>query len=698
MDRFKKENIVAFSIVLSPWLLQPIPIFSLIRHLFLPAYEGRSIYEYDENLVFQILFSIGYYLFFYMLWVRIKVTNTNTRLLYLSYYLLTYQLIHILFNQYFLGNLSLNLTNLFWLYPFTKTYRFGEKINEVVEKYFNLFLFVLVYVKSPPFNFVRTADEWQKMGYGIKNIYLTKDPLSSFIAPESSRTFLFETLFGGSYLLFGDWISFLLTRGFVIALITFSLSKLLRTLKLNSFQSLVVVSIFFVQQDILGGNGVVTPIEEGLVAISLILLSVSYWLENNYKKTLITLVLSCYFHIQFGIFWVGVFFFVDLVTKSINRGVLKTYLKIGAFLSPLIALVVRDTIGLGDPVIYAYGKKASWVYSYIFQRFHLSPFKVPEVETPKWIINNWANGFSGLIFWLIVCFILNRITTEKKLKGLQVTFLIYFPVSVLLAYVDTLLDEPGKIVIFFLFRQDTIFHLLFIALLVKHISEKDPSYSNQYLNIGTIALILILFAGLVTKNQFHHKKYLSIDNEVQNTYDFLNSNQYKYVLTPPEEDNALGGIEFQTSLNSFVSTKMSVNDLGSFNKWYERVELRGRFYNGECEVFYDSPIDIFIANENSRVTSCGEKIFSNYPSYSVYRIIENMQFTLPAFNGECVYSLNSAITELEEKIDRTNLNINIQTLYQEGPAGCKGKVFGSNLEQGKIIDSSIEEIVLVVGK
>ena len=259
MDRVKKKNIVAFSIVLSPWLLQPIPIFSLIRHLFLPAYEGGSIYEYDENLVFQILFSIGYYLFFYMLWVRIKVTNTNTRLLYLSYYLLTYQLIHILFNQYFLGNLSLNLTNLFWLYPFTKTYRFGEKVNEVVEKYFNLFLFVLVYVKSPPFNFVRTADEWQKMGYGIKNIYLTKDPLSSFIAPESSRTFLFETLFGGSYLLFGDWISFLLTRGFVIALITFSLSKLLRTLKLNSFQSLVVVSIFFIQQDILGGTELLPP-------------------------------------------------------------------------------------------------------------------------------------------------------------------------------------------------------------------------------------------------------------------------------------------------------------------------------------------------------------------------------------------------------------------------------------------------------
>ena len=698
MNEVYKRKSIIFSLILIPWVLKPVPIFSLIRYLILPAYEGKIISEYDENLVLQILFSFCYYLFFYLLWVRTEIPDINSRLLYIAYYLLVYQMLHILFEQYYLDNLSIELINLFWIYPFVKTYPLGKKINEVIEKYFYLFLTALVYAKSPPFNFVRTADEWQKMGYGIKNIYTMKDPLSSFIAPISSRTILFETLFGGSYVLLGDRISFLLTRGLVIAFIAFSLSRLLKTLELNSFQSLIVVSIFFVQQDILGGNGIVTPIEEGLIAISLILLSISYWLENNYKKTLITLVLSCYFHIQFGVFWVGVFFISDLYNKSMSKAVLQYYLKIGALLSPLVAFLLRDTIRSGDPIVYAYGKKVSWVYSYIFQRFHLSPFKVSEVETPKWIINNWANGFSGLIFWLIVCSILRRVTSDKKTNCIQIAFLIYFPTSVLLSYIDTLIDEPGRIVIFFLFRQDTIFHLIFIALLVKHVSEKVSNFNNQYINIGSLVLILIIFTGLVTKNQFHHNKYLSMDKEIQNTYEFLNKNQYKYIVTPPEEDNALGGIEFQTRLSSFVSTKMSVNDLGSFNDWYERVELRGRFYNGECEVFYEYPIKIFIANENSRVTGCGEKIFSNYPSYSVYRVVENKQFTLPAFNGACSYTLASAIAELEEKIEETKLYIKIQTLYAEGPKGCEGKVFGSNLEQGKIIDSSIEDIVLVVGK
>ena len=299
MNKVYKRKSIIVSLILIPWVLKPVPIFSLIRYLILPTYEGKIISEYDENLVLQILFSVCYYLFFYLLWVRTEIPDINSRFLYIAYYLLVYQMLHILFEQYYLDNLSIELINLFWIYPFVKTYPLGKKINEVIEKYFYLFLAALVYAKSPPFNFVRTADEWQKMGYGIKNIYTMKDPLSSFIAPISSRTILFETLFGGSYVLLGDQISFLLTRGLIIAFITFSISRLLKTLGLTSFQSLIVVSIFFVQQDILGGNGVVTPIEEGLIAISLILLSISYWLENNYKKTLITLVLSCYFHIQF---------------------------------------------------------------------------------------------------------------------------------------------------------------------------------------------------------------------------------------------------------------------------------------------------------------------------------------------------------------------------------------------------------------
>ena len=68
------------------------------------------------------------------------------------------------------------------------------------------------------------------------------------------------------------------------------------------------------------------------------------------------------------------------------------------------------------------------------------------------------------------------------------------------------------------------------------------------------------------------------------------------------------------------------------------------------------------------------------------------------YNGECLFTEEDALDDLNKlKLD-SNLDFQINILYQTGPADCVGKVWGSNLDQGKVVDTDINNIDLIVGK
>ena len=73
-------------------------------------------------------------------------------------------------------------------------------------------------------------------------------------------------------------------------------------------------------------------------------------------------------------------------------------------------------------------------------------------------------------------------------------------------------------------------------------------------------------------------------------------------------------------------------------------------------------------------------------------------FSLPAYNGQCLYEEEEAIKELEELRQGANLNFGIKIIYQTGPPECKGRVWGSNLPQGAKIDVDTSRVDLIVGK
>ena len=73
-------------------------------------------------------------------------------------------------------------------------------------------------------------------------------------------------------------------------------------------------------------------------------------------------------------------------------------------------------------------------------------------------------------------------------------------------------------------------------------------------------------------------------------------------------------------------------------------------------------------------------------------------FALPAYNGQCIYSQEEAVNELESLRQEESLDFEINILYQAGPPECNGRVWGSNLAQGAKVDIDTSRIDLVVGK
>ncbi len=671
-------------------IIKPVPIFYVLRDLFLGGYSNPDIFNNTEHG--SIYISIVFYALVYSLINLKKESSHKQHFLYFLYYLLIYQLFEILFTQYISYYVNHYILYSLWGLLLAD-YFFREKTLEfnIHKRYLYLYIAVLVFIKSPPLNFVRMSSEWMKFAGGVKGIFNYRDPMSSIVTPNSPRTFLFEFIFGGMYELLGDKVSFLVSRGFAIALISYAVIKLLSSLGLNLYQSILAVSLFFVQQDILGGNGVVGHIEEGVVALSFVLLGLSAWLDNDYRKLRTYLVIACYLHIQFGIYWVGILFVIDFYTKTLTNKKLYYYIESIFFLLPLLLFTAVQVRLSGDPIVYAFNKKASWVYSYIYQRFHLTPFAIDDLETPDWILRNWANGFSRLIFWIICCIVLLWVSENKQVNGLHLSFLIYFPLAVLLSYLDTLLESPGQITVLFLFRQDTVYNLILIGLLIKQLQINIPKSS-----VASICIALIMLFGLTSKYNFQYKKWVETDSQVQKTYEFLNEREYKYLLYPNFHDYTLGGIELQTNTVSFVNVRHSANDLLTFPVWYERVELRGRFYSGDCVAVKHLPFEIFIAPSEHLSKKCGALIFENDP-YSVFEIVTNKSFVLPIFNGACPHTTEEALSILSKLINETNLSIEIEVIQEKGPENCKGKVWGSNLPQGANVDSEIDKIVLITG-
>jgi hypothetical protein len=269
-------------------------------------------------------------------------------------------------------------------------------------------------------------------------------------------------------------------------------------------------------------------------------------------------------------------------------------------------------------------------------------------------------------------------------------FIIYFPLAIFLHFVDSQLSEPGSLASLFLFRFDTVFYLIILSLLVKTLKNE--------LDISQIILFfVIVIVGLVNVNASQAIKYNGFDNQIIKSEAVLIQLDPEFILIEPNVELYTGSIELRTGKNTNIYfSKYITNSLSNFPEWYEKLELRGRFFQGECSLFFEMNLEYFIGRENNRI-KCGELFYPN-GDYSIFKVPEKIGFNLPAFNSFCELNEKEAEKILIQERENNNFSYEIKIIYEDSTLDCSGKVIGTNLPQGAFINKDVDEIVLVVDK
>ena len=657
---------------------RPESLFNIVKQYVFGGYQNIQF----ENPGFLLYVSIVFYFltFFYSK----KYGEINRYFLFIVLYHL-FDIFKSWTQNKYLYIVYLVLLTLFY-FNISLSKSKNSEIN--VKNYINyLIILGFVFVKTPPFTSGWAPSEWFKVSRGYFGLFSGRDDNSAFMTPNSIRTFLYDLTSGGIVNLFGIEVGYFLIKSFSIFIVSYAIYRIFKSLNLNFVQQIFVISIFVINQDLIGGNEIIGIFEEDRFAVSFSIIALSYWNENNFKKFSFFTILSIYTHIQIGIFWFGFVTVFELFRK--NKDFIKFFNIITISSLPVLIPTGYEFLFGSNEIVYAFNKPSSWVYAFIFQAFHVAPFEVDGIIFNDFLIRNWANGFTNIFVFIFITLYLVRAEKNKKLNYFLIFFIVYFPLSIILHYFDSKLSNPGNLSSLFLFRHDTVFYLIILCILIKNLKD------NLEISKVIIFSSLILFC-LINIHLSQATKYNTIDDQVQKTEKILKELNPEFILIEPSKELYTGGIELRTGIPTFVSQKYITNSLSNFPEWYEKLELRGRFFQGECSLFFEKNLEYFIGRENN-LTKCGELFFPN-GDYSIFKVPEQIGFTLPAFNSSCEFTINEAENILIEERKTNNFSFEIEIIYEDSSLNCAGKVIGTNLPQGAFVNKDVEKIVLVADK
>lgn len=656
----------------------PLSLIKISKELLFANYQNKEILDFSFSLIITILFYLLCFLYskrknqiqrfvlFVILYDLFEVYKNSSQ----NYY---FELIYIALITFFLFGLQLRIKSL-------RNTKFKNWSN------YGLIL-LIVFFKTPPFTTGWAPSEWFKVARGYFGLYVGRNENSAFMTPNSSRTFLYDSITGGLVNLFGLEIGYIFIKSASIVLVAFGIYRLFKSLNMTLSQQIIAVSIFVLNQDLIGGNEIIGIFEEDRFAVSFALIALSFWLENDLRKFSIYILFSIFTHIQIGLFWFGFVTLFELISK--NKNFIKSFKIVFLLSLPVIIPTGYEFLFGANEIVYAFNKPSSWVYAFIFQAFHVAPFEVDGIIYNDFLLRNWANGFNNIFVFSLISLYLIRVVKNNKLNYFLYFFVIYFPGSIFLHFIDSKLSNPGQLANLFLFRHDTVFYLVILSLITLIFKEELD------LPKASIFLILVFF-GLTNIYSSQTLKYNNLDLQVQKTEEKLLEINPKFILIEPSKELYTGSIELRTGIPTYVSQKYITNSLANFPDWYEKLEKRGRFFQGECDLFYDMNLEFFIGRENN-TTKCGELLFPN-GDYSIFKVPKRIGFSLPPFNSFCEYSLEDAENLVNEQKLKYGLEFKIKIIYEESTLDCEGKVIGTNLEQGSFIDKYVNEVVLVVDK
>ena len=191
-------------------------------------------------------------------------------------------------------------------------------------------------------------------------------------APNSPRTFFYDIFTGGLVEVFGLETELHINKSLTsILLVSYAIYRIFKALEINLSQQ-YLLSIFVLNQDLIGGNEVIGIFEDRF-AVSFFFDS-SIQLARKRLKKILHLYAFVNIYTFNWLFWFAFVSVYELFQK--NTEYTKIFRLIFLYSLPVILPTGYEFLFGQDEIVYAFNKPSSWVYTFIFQAFHVAPFEV----------------------------------------------------------------------------------------------------------------------------------------------------------------------------------------------------------------------------------------------------------------------------------------------------------------------------------
>lgn len=410
-----------------------------------------------------------------------------------------------------------------------------------------------------------------------------------------------------------------------IGIYALALAGLSAVLGLGPVAVAVALTVYLLQQSLLGGEWLFGTVEAKVFAYSAAVLGIAAAVRDRWHTAIILLALGTMFHFLIGGFWGAAVLFLHALSRRDWRTTLRLFALFSVLVLPLVLLLARERLGT-DVDMTGLDRSLANIYSEYRGSHHIAPFD----EGMKSFILGW---FPGLVvhIGLGLALVLMRGDFGRLsafviwVAGLNA----YIAVAIVVAFIDR---HTHVLASFYIFRPSALILLLSILLVVWRLGCGLGTYTRQKLSLPAAVLIAAILGPAYALNIAKLAFITPIDKRIviamtapeRGVLDWLleHSGAGDMVLMQPASGDGTkseglafpGGLERLTHAAFYVNYKFVPSARADVAEWYRRLQTRRAIFAGDCKLLDRLGPDFLIMNAASGdypLQPCTETVYRN---------------------------------------------------------------------------------------
>lgn len=417
-----------------------------------------------------------------------------------------------------------------------------------------------------------------------------------------------------------------------IALYAGALTGLAIALGLGPAAIAVTLNVYFVKQSLLGGEWLFGTVEPKLFAYILVIAGIASAVSGRWSASVVLMALGTAFHFLVGGFWGAAVLVLHRLSRNHWRATLLLLTLFAMLVSPIVALLVQDRVGVGADMT-GLDRSLAEIYSAYRASHHVAPF---EHGMHKFALS-WFPGLLAHFGLALAFFVMRRDFGPQSAFALWVAGLNAF---ILVAVAVAFLDRHTHLVApLYIFRPSALILLLSVLLLVWRVVlaldtalQRSPVMPTALLVAAFVLLTVVLNAArLAFTAKIDQRLAVSIRGPELGVLDWLLENTgpgYLILVQPSSGDGSLdegnafpGGLERLTRASFYVNYKFVPTSPADVAEWYRRLQQRRAIFEGDCARLAAIEPTFLIMRSGTNATpleKCTEIVYRN-DSYLILR-------------------------------------------------------------------------------